>query len=62
MLDKARIIATSERVRRCQANRNIWLVGSGRAYDVILYLGMVRFYNNLHIEIYRYALVQVVSW
>lgn len=29
VLDKARIIATSKRVRRSQANRNIWLVGSG---------------------------------
>ena len=28
-LDKARIIATSKHVRRSEANRNIWLVGSG---------------------------------
>lgn len=28
-LDKARIIAAAKRIRRCEANRNIWLVGSG---------------------------------
>jgi hypothetical protein len=28
-LDKARVIAAAKRVRRSQANRNIWLVGSG---------------------------------
>jgi hypothetical protein len=28
-LDKARLIAAAKRVRRSQANRNIWLVGSG---------------------------------
>ena len=28
ILDKARIIAASKRVRRSEANRNIWLVGS----------------------------------
>lgn len=30
-LDKAQLIASSKRVRRCQANRNIWLVGSGNS-------------------------------
>lgn len=28
-LDKARLIASAKRVRRCVTNRNIWLVGSG---------------------------------
>ena len=28
-LDKASIIAGSKRIRRSEANRNIWLVGSG---------------------------------
>jgi hypothetical protein len=28
-LDKACLMATSKRVRRCKENRNIWLVGSG---------------------------------
>jgi hypothetical protein len=28
-LDKARLIAAAKRVRRSEANRNIWLVGSG---------------------------------
>lgn len=28
-LDKARIIAAAKRVRHSEANRNIWLVGSG---------------------------------
>jgi hypothetical protein len=38
MLDKARIIATSKRVRRSEANRNIWCVESetvrGKFYKV----------------------------
>jgi hypothetical protein len=29
MLDKARLIAAAKRVRHSEANRNIWLVGSG---------------------------------
>ena len=37
VLDKARVIAASKRVRRftTEESRNIWLVGSGRFYKAI---------------------------